>query len=66
MRSDDERDGRALIAALDLAPHPEGGWYRETWRAAAPDGERAAETFSPPIYSTREAWAAFGAAHGRA
>jgi uncharacterized protein len=19
---------------LDLAPHPEGGWYRETWRAA--------------------------------
>ena len=21
----------ALIAALDLAPHPEGGWYRQTW-----------------------------------
>ena len=21
-----------LIAALDLAPHPEGGWYRETFR----------------------------------
>jgi predicted cupin superfamily sugar epimerase len=21
---------------LDLAPHPEGGWYRETWRAARP------------------------------
>ena len=20
-------------AALGLAPHPEGGWYRETWRA---------------------------------
>lgn len=20
-----------LIAALDLAPHPEGGWYRQTW-----------------------------------
>lgn len=19
--------------ALDLAPHPEGGWYRETWRS---------------------------------
>ena len=44
MRSDDERDGRALIAALDLAPHPEGGWYRETWRAVAPEGERAAGT----------------------
>lgn len=23
-----------LIRALDLAPHPEGGWYRETWRGA--------------------------------
>lgn len=20
-----------LIAALNLAPHPEGGWYRQTW-----------------------------------
>ena len=24
----------ALIAEYRLAPHPEGGWYRETWRAA--------------------------------
>ena len=31
-----------LIAALGLAPHPEGGWYRETWRAEAEPGERAA------------------------
>lgn len=32
-----------LIARLDLAPHPEGGWYRETWRseAAMPDGRAA-------------------------
>jgi len=30
-----------LIEALELAPHPEGGWYRETWRATARDGERA-------------------------
>ncbi len=22
-----------MIAKLDLQPHPEGGWYRETWRA---------------------------------
>jgi predicted cupin superfamily sugar epimerase len=22
-----------IIAALDLAPHPEGGWYRETFRS---------------------------------
>jgi uncharacterized protein len=34
----------ALIEALNLAPHPEGGWYRETWRAAARQGERAAGT----------------------
>lgn len=26
-----------VIARLELAPHPEGGWYRETWRA--PSGE---------------------------
>ena len=24
---------RELIRALDLQPHPEGGWYRETYRA---------------------------------
>ena len=33
-----------LIAKLDLQPHPEGGWYAETWRAPAPDGERASST----------------------
>ncbi|MEO1494916.1 MAG: cupin domain-containing protein [Pseudomonadota bacterium] len=33
-----------LIKHLDLSRHPEGGWYRETWRAEAPDGERAAGT----------------------
>ena len=34
----------ALIERLDLQPHPEGGWYRETWRAAATSGERASGT----------------------
>jgi predicted cupin superfamily sugar epimerase len=34
----------AIIARLGLAPHPEGGWYRETWRAEAPDGGRASAT----------------------
>ncbi len=24
-----------IIAHFGLAPHPEGGWYRETWRAEA-------------------------------
>lgn len=37
-------DARDLIERLDLRPHPEGGWYRETWRAPAAEGERAAGT----------------------
>ena len=35
---------KALIETLGLAPHPEGGWYRETWRADAPPGARASAT----------------------
>lgn len=35
---------KAIIEKLGLAPHPEGGWYRETWRADAAAGERAAGT----------------------
>ena len=32
----------AIIAKLGLAPHPEGGWYAETWRAdSGPDGRSA-------------------------
>lgn len=34
-------EAAGLIASLGLAPHPEGGWYRETWRAAAAPGARA-------------------------
>ncbi|MFC9972364.1 cupin domain-containing protein [Spirillospora sp. NPDC127200] len=40
----------ATAEALDMLPHPEGGWYRETWRAGpsfTPDGypgERASAT----------------------
>ncbi|HEX6473429.1 MAG TPA: cupin domain-containing protein [Streptosporangiaceae bacterium] len=42
-------DRPAVAAALDLLPHPEGGWFRETWRTSSrfrPDGrgERAAAT----------------------
>ena len=37
-------EARRLIEALGLEPHPEGGWYRETWRAEAPPGGRAAAT----------------------
>jgi len=35
---------RAAIDRLGLRPHPEGGWYRETWRADAPPGARAGGT----------------------
>lgn len=31
-----------VARALDLLPHPEGGWFRETWRSAV--------TFLPPGY----------------
>jgi predicted cupin superfamily sugar epimerase len=39
-----------FASAYDLAPHPEGGWYRETWRSDVVvepdgyDGPRAAAT----------------------
>ena len=33
-----------VISHLRLAPHPEGGWYRETWRAFSPPGERSPGT----------------------
>lgn len=33
-----------LIRTLDLRPHPEGGWYRETSRIAAPGNGRAQAT----------------------
>lgn len=32
---------------LDLAPHPEGGWYRETWRSDLTLGQPAL----PPDYT---------------
>jgi predicted cupin superfamily sugar epimerase len=41
-------EARAIADALGLLPHPEGGHYRETFRAPlsvrAPQGERAAST----------------------
>lgn len=31
-----------IVDRLGLRPHPEGGWYAETWRAPTREGERAA------------------------
>ena len=33
-----------VITRLGLSEHPEGGWFRETWRAPSEPGERAAGT----------------------
>jgi hypothetical protein len=33
-----------IIRILGLAPHPEGGWFVETFRAPAPQGARASCT----------------------
>ncbi|MEM7670111.1 MAG: cupin domain-containing protein [Pseudomonadota bacterium] len=38
------KQARDIIETLGLRPHPEGGWYRETWRADAADGARASGT----------------------
>lgn len=37
-------DPDAAIATLGLAPHPEGGWYAETWRHLPDDGSRGQGT----------------------
>ena len=35
-------EARTLIEAHGLQPHPEGGWYRETFRAPEKDGRATA------------------------
>lgn len=37
-------EAAAIIEALGLVPHPEGGWYGETWRAPAAPGVRPGAT----------------------
>ena len=42
-----------LADALDLYPHPEGGWYRETWVSSvevAPDGYEGTRATATAIY----------------
>jgi predicted cupin superfamily sugar epimerase len=40
----DDRTAAEVVAEHSLAPHPEGGWFRETYRAAARTTERPAST----------------------
>ena len=35
-------DATRVVAALGMQPHPEGGWYVETWRATPVGGVRSA------------------------
>jgi uncharacterized protein len=44
-----------LIEQLGLVPHPEGGWYRETWRGAPGLEERASGTAIIFLLRTGEA-----------
>lgn len=37
-------DADDIVDLLDLQPHPEGGRFAETWRAASADGHRASGT----------------------
>ena len=39
-----DRSAREVVHALSLEPHPEGGWFRETFRADGPADARAAST----------------------
>jgi hypothetical protein len=44
MATRDPLPAEEIVRLLGLAPHPEGGFYRETFRAAAADGGRGAST----------------------
>ncbi len=37
-------DWKAIVAKLGMQPHPEGGYYAETWRDAPDDGSRGTVT----------------------
>jgi len=44
MSAAEQRDARAIIDALGLAPHPEGGHFRETFRDPATDASGRARS----------------------
>src|SRR4029077_10562313 len=49
----DQRPRPRTAELLNLIPHPEGGWYRETWRAAPswqPDGYPGPRSAATGIY----------------
>ncbi len=44
MDESDDVSADAIIRQLDLSPHPEGGWYRETFRDETQAGARSTST----------------------
>ena len=49
----DQRPRPRTAELLDLAPHPEGGWFRETWRASLswqPEGYPGPRAAATGIY----------------
>jgi predicted cupin superfamily sugar epimerase len=46
-------EAKTLIEELRLSPHPEGGWFRETWRMPAEDEHK--REFATAIYFLLEA-----------
>ncbi|MFZ5703765.1 MAG: cupin domain-containing protein [Pseudomonadota bacterium] len=53
MRLPADDEARRIVEALELAPHPEGGWYRETWREGG--GDAPARGHATAIYFLLEA-----------
>ena len=49
-------EARAIIERLKLEPHPEGGWYRETFRDVAGAGGRARSTAIYYLLEGRSHW----------
>lgn len=49
-----EESAEAAIRRLGLAPHPEGGWFRETFRDASPGAARGASTAIYYLLHARE------------
>lgn len=48
-------DAREVAERLGLEPHPEGGWFRETWRGPEGPGGRSAGTAIYYLLDTGEA-----------
>ena len=38
------QEAKSIVETLGLVAHPEGGWYRETWRAEGQEGQRSPGT----------------------